>query len=110
MHALLVAKAAALERTLLLFKVLSNLQYWHKDLGPEAKNQFVKYVVGTLKSHCCNEQEFRAACVRVCVNLDSLMKFLEPVSPDEETQGEEEGDVLLSEVRGLGGHSTATQL
>lgn len=99
MHSLLVAKAAALERTLLLFKVLGNLQFWRDDLGPQARDQLVRYLMGALRSTAGSETEFQAACRRMSENLGALLRFMEPVSPDEDTkEEEEEGDILLTEV------------
>lgn len=97
-ESLLVAKAAALERTMLLFKVLGNLHFWCEDLGQAAKGQFVKYLVGSLRAIAVHEHEFKSLCLRVGENLKALLRFLDPVSPDEDTKEEEEGDILLTEV------------
>lgn len=93
---LLNAKGAALERCLLLFKLLGNLHYWSPELPKHLEQKFVKRLVGALQASCDDEAEFKAACGRVAENLKGLVRFLQPVSPDEET--DDEGDILLTQL------------
>eukprot|EP00775_Hariotina_reticulata_P004130 gene4131-4377_t len=90
------AKAAALSRTLLLFKLLGNLHYWAPELPAHMENCFAKFILGALRTSFGSQQELRVACQRVNSNLQALMDFLEPVSPDDET--EDDGDILLTQL------------
>jgi hypothetical protein len=91
------AKAAALDRSLLLFKLLGNLHYWSPELPQQLQQRFVKLLVGVLRSSASSESEFTVACHRVTLNLQRLLKFLEPVSPDEDT-ADDEGDLLVNQL------------
>jgi hypothetical protein len=91
------AKAAALDRSLLLFKVLGNLHFWSEELPQQLQQRFVKLLVGGLRSSARSQAEFTVACHRVTLNLQQLLKFLEPVSPDEDT-AEDEGDLLVNQL------------
>jgi hypothetical protein len=91
------AKAAALDRSLLLFKLLGNLHYWSPELPQQLQQRFVKLLVGGLQSSARSEAEFTVACHRVTLNLQRLVKFLEPVSPDEDT-ADDEGDLLVNQL------------
>jgi hypothetical protein len=91
------AKAAALDRSLLLFKLLGNLHYWSPELPQQLQQRFVKLLVGGLRSSARSESEFTVACHRVTLNLQRLLKFLEPVSPDEDT-ADDEGDLLVNQL------------
>jgi hypothetical protein len=91
------AKAAALDRSLLLFKLLGNLHYWSPELPQQLQQRFVKLLVGGLRSSARSEAEFTVACHRVTLNLQRLVKFLEPVSPDEDT-ADDEGDLLVNQL------------
>lgn len=91
------AKAAALDRSLLLFKLLGNLHYWSAELPQQLEQRFVKLLVGGLRSSARSEAEFTVQCHRVTLNLQRLLKFLEPVSPDEDT-ADDEGDLLVNQL------------
>jgi hypothetical protein len=91
------AKAAALDRSLLLFKLLGNLHYWAPELPQQLQQRFVKLLVGGLRSSARSESEFTVACHRVTLNLQRLLNFLEPVSPDEDT-ADDEGDLLVNQL------------
>lgn len=69
---LAAAKGAALERSLLLFKLLGNLHYWSPDLPAQQQERFVKLMVGGLRQTAAGARDFQMACARVVDNLRAL--------------------------------------
>jgi hypothetical protein len=69
---LLLAKAAALERALLLFKLLGNLHYWSQELPAQQEQRFVRLMVGSLKAAASSQAAFSKSCQRVAENLQVL--------------------------------------
>jgi len=72
---LMAAKSAALERALLLFKVLGNLHYWVKDLPAQQQERFVQLLVGGLRHSTTTAAQFDTACRRVVANLKALERW-----------------------------------
>lgn len=68
----LAAKSAALERSLLLFKLLGNLHFWAPELPAQQEERFVQLLVGALRQSARSSAEFDLACKRVTDNLKAL--------------------------------------
>lgn len=68
------AKAAALERALLLFKLLGNLHYWSPELPAQQQERFVRLMVGALRQSARSSMEFDTLCARVTENLKTLQR------------------------------------
>lgn len=66
------AKCAALERSVLLFKLLGNLHYWAQELPAQQQQRFVRLMVGALRHAAPDEAAFRTAVSRVEGNLKAL--------------------------------------
>jgi hypothetical protein len=69
---LLAAKAAALERALLLFKLLGNLHYWGPDLPRSQERRFAQLVAASLAASSRSEKDFRRRCKRLDSNMSTL--------------------------------------
>lgn len=67
------AKAAALDRSLCLFKVLASVHYWEEGKVPAHHRElFVKLMVGSLRQGAASAAAFDTACSRVLDNLRAL--------------------------------------
>jgi hypothetical protein len=69
---LLSAKAASLERALLLFKLLGNLHFWAQHLPPRQEQRFVRLMVGALVAASGDAREFSRSYTRICDNMRAL--------------------------------------
>lgn len=66
------AKSAALERAVLLHKLLGNLHYYTPELPAQQEGRFLRLMVGALRRSASSEAEFNLACQRVSGNLRTL--------------------------------------
>lgn len=67
-----VAKSAALERAMLLYKLLGNLHYYTPELPAQQKGRFVQLMVGALRQSAASAADFHSACARVQDNIKAL--------------------------------------
>jgi hypothetical protein len=68
------AKSAALERAVLLYKLLGNLHYYTPELPAQQEGRFVRLMVGALRQSAASAADFELSCKRVTDNLRALQR------------------------------------